>query len=145
MQWEFWSNSNDMCGPVCDVQKEFIKARHRLCGACSCTLERDRWMLVCIAAWIDALPTAPQEFQPVAMEFEQQGWTKFTPHYLVWVCPDSYHQSAECRSQCIRQGRYCTPDPDGDIQKGYSGKDIVQARLFAAGARCSVGQSAAGL
>ena len=24
--WEFWSNSNDMCGPVCDVQKEFIKA-----------------------------------------------------------------------------------------------------------------------
>lgn len=23
--WEFWSNSNDMCGPVCDVQKEFIK------------------------------------------------------------------------------------------------------------------------
>ena len=63
------------------------------------------------------------------MEFEQQGWTKFTPHYLVWVCPDSYHQSAECKSQCIRQGRYCTPDPDGDIEKGYSGKDIVQARL----------------
>ncbi len=70
-----------------------------------------------------------QEFQPVAMEFEQQGWTRFTPHYLVWVCPDSYHQSAECVSQCIRQGRYCTPDPDGDIQKGYSGKDIVQARF----------------
>ena len=26
VNWEFWSNSNDMCGPVCDVQKEFIKA-----------------------------------------------------------------------------------------------------------------------
>ena len=64
----------------------------------------------------------------MATEFEKQGWTKFTPHYLVWVCPDSYHKSDECRSQCIRQGRYCTPDPDGDIAKGYSGKDIVQAR-----------------
>ena len=54
----------------------------------------------------------------MATEFEKQGWTKFTPHYLVWVCPDSYHQSAECQSQCIRQGRYCTPDPDGDIRQG---------------------------
>ena len=25
MSWEFWTNSNDQCGPVCDVQKEFIK------------------------------------------------------------------------------------------------------------------------
>lgn len=53
---------------------------------------------------------------------------RFTPHYLVWVCPASYHKSEECRSQCIRQGRYCTPDPDGDLAKGYSGADIVQVR-----------------
>jgi hypothetical protein len=25
VEWEFWTNSNDMCGAVCDVQKEFIK------------------------------------------------------------------------------------------------------------------------
>ena len=25
VEWEFWSNSNDQCGAVCDVQKEFIK------------------------------------------------------------------------------------------------------------------------
>ena len=25
VSWEFWSNSNDQCGPLCDVQKEFIK------------------------------------------------------------------------------------------------------------------------
>lgn len=25
VSWEFWTNSNDQCGPVCDVQKEFIK------------------------------------------------------------------------------------------------------------------------
>ena len=27
VEWEFWTNSNDMCGAVCDVQKEFIKVR----------------------------------------------------------------------------------------------------------------------
>ena len=25
VSWEFWTNSNDQCGPVCDVQKDFIK------------------------------------------------------------------------------------------------------------------------
>ena len=25
VEWEFWTNSNDQCGAVCDVQKEFIK------------------------------------------------------------------------------------------------------------------------
>lgn len=69
-----------------------------------------------------------QEFAPVAKDFQENKWVKFTPHYLVWVCPDSYHKSDECRSQCIRQGRYCTPDPDGDLAKGYSGADIVQVR-----------------
>lgn len=27
VEWEFWTNSNDMCGAVCDVQREFIKVR----------------------------------------------------------------------------------------------------------------------
>ena len=25
VNWEFWTNSNDMCGAVCNVQREFIK------------------------------------------------------------------------------------------------------------------------
>ena len=25
VEWEFWTNSNDQCGAVCDMQKEFIK------------------------------------------------------------------------------------------------------------------------
>ena len=25
VNWEFWTNSNDQCGAVCNVQKEFIK------------------------------------------------------------------------------------------------------------------------
>ncbi len=76
----------------------------------------------------------------MAKDFQQHKWVQFTPHYLVWVCPDSYHRSEECRSQCIRQGRYCTPDPDGDLEKGYSGADIVQVL-----AACSLAASRAAL
>lgn len=94
VEWEFWTNSNDQCGPVCDVQRDFIKA-----------------------------------FVPVAKEFDQAGWTKFTPHYIVWTCPDAYRDSAECRSQCIHRGRYCAPDPDGSIAEGYSGAEVVQENL----------------
>lgn len=71
---------------------------------------------------------AGQEFAPVAKDFQVNKWVRFTPHYLVWVCPSSYSKSRECKSQCIRQGRYCTPDPDGDLTEGYSGSDIVQVR-----------------
>ncbi len=68
-----------------------------------------------------------QEYKHVARELEG-NWTEFTPHYIVWVCPEAYRDSDECKSQCIHQGRYCTPDPDGDLTAGYSGADIVQAR-----------------
>lgn len=29
VEWEFWTNSNDQCGAVCDVQKEFIKVSNQ--------------------------------------------------------------------------------------------------------------------
>lgn len=66
-----------------------------------------------------------QDFAPVARQLEG-NYTQFAPHYIVWVCPDTYRDSDECNSQCIHKGRYCTPDPDGDLNEGYSGKDIVQ-------------------
>jgi hypothetical protein len=59
VEWEFWSNSNDQCGAVCDVQKEFVK-----------------------------------EFVPAARQLEG-NWTKFTPHYIVWVCPSAYRVRKE--------------------------------------------------
>ncbi|KAK9804195.1 hypothetical protein WJX72_000406 [[Myrmecia] bisecta] len=93
VSWEFWTNSNDQCGPVCDVQRDFIR-----------------------------------EFVPVAKELEK-NWTTFTPHYIVWVCPPAYRDSQECVTQCIHKGRYCTPDPDGDLLAGFSGADIVQENL----------------
>lgn len=94
VEWEFWTNSNDQCGALCDVQKEFIK-----------------------------------DFSPIARQLEEGNHTLFTPHYIVWVCPDTYRDSEECKSQCIHHGRYCTPDPDGDLGEGYSGKDIVQENI----------------
>ena len=63
---------------------------------------------------------------PPPQEFDSKGWTTFAPHYIVWTCPAAYRSSAECASQCIRHGRYCSPDPDGDMHKGYSGADVVQ-------------------
>lgn len=38
VHWEFWSNANDMCGPVCDVQKSFMKAS----PAVSCPLKQTK-------------------------------------------------------------------------------------------------------
>ena len=81
----------------------------------------------CLACLADAARLSLQEFVPVARELEG-NWTRFTPHYIVWVCPESYRASDECQSQCIHNGRYCTPDPDGDLEAGYSGRDIVQVR-----------------
>ncbi|KAK9795904.1 hypothetical protein WJX73_006236 [Symbiochloris irregularis] len=94
VSWEFWTNSNDQCGPICDVQKEFIK-----------------------------------EFVPVAHELEHGNWTRFTPHFILWICPISDRNTPECSSQCIHQGRYCSPDPDGDLHDGYTGKEVVQENL----------------
>ncbi len=71
------------------------------------------------------------------MARELEGnWTTFTPHYIVWVCPDVYRSSDECQQQCIHNGRYCTPDPDGDLMAGYSGKDVVQVLAYPM-SRCS--------
>lgn len=53
----------------------------------------------------------------------------FAPHYLVWDCPVPSLSSPTCRSQCIRRGRYCAPDPDGDQWEGYTGAQVVEENL----------------
>ena len=67
-----------------------------------------------------------QEFVPAAKELEQGNWTRFTPHYMVSPCPPMYQGSAACSSQCVQDGKYCAPDPDGSILEGYSGAEVVQ-------------------
>ncbi|MEW5305678.1 MAG: hypothetical protein WDW36_008204 [Sanguina aurantia] len=65
---------------------------------------------------------------PIAQALQSSNATVFTPHYMVWNCPENYTQTPECVSECINNGRYCSPDPDLDpaaISTGYSGKDVV--------------------
>ena len=65
----------------------------------------------------------------MATSLEQGGYTQFTPHYVTWLCPPEYINDPACVSQCINNGRYCCPDPDDDLQHGYSGRDVVIENL----------------
>lgn len=94
VEYEFWTNSNDECGPKCDTQIDFVK-----------------------------------NFKGAAQILERKGYTRFTPHYITWYCPEEYISSTKCRSQCINHGRYCAPDPEQDFSKGYEGKDVVIQNL----------------
>ena len=70
-----------------------------------------------------------RDFSSVATSLEQGGYTQFTPHYVTWLCPPEYINDPACVSQCINNGRYCCPDPDDDLQHGYSGRDVVIENL----------------
>eukprot|EP00270_Netrium_digitus_P020198 TRINITY_DN8230_c0_g1_i1.p1 TRINITY_DN8230_c0_g1~~TRINITY_DN8230_c0_g1_i1.p1 ORF type:complete len:646 (+),score=135.92 TRINITY_DN8230_c0_g1_i1:41-1939(+) len=70
-----------------------------------------------------------RNFRGYAQTLEKGGYTQFTPHYITWYCPQSYIDSAQCRSQCINNGRYCAPDPEQDFNVGYDGKDVVVENL----------------
>eukprot|EP00199_Chlamydomonas_sp_CCMP681_P001122 CAMPEP_0119103792 /NCGR_PEP_ID=MMETSP1180-20130426/2167_1 /TAXON_ID=3052 ORGANISM="Chlamydomonas cf sp, Strain CCMP681" /NCGR_SAMPLE_ID=MMETSP1180 /ASSEMBLY_ACC=CAM_ASM_000741 /LENGTH=797 /DNA_ID=CAMNT_0007088383 /DNA_START=241 /DNA_END=2634 /DNA_ORIENTATION=+ len=61
----------------------------------------------------------------VARALEQTGQLVFSPHFLLWSCPEDYAQSDECKNECILNGTYCVPDPDGSLEQGYSGKDVL--------------------
>jgi hypothetical protein len=75
-----------------------------------------------------------RRFKGAAKALEQRGTVRFEPHYLIWVCQFGA-DSPECRSQCIRGGAYCCPDPDDDLQRGYSGADVLLMNLRALCAR----------
>lgn len=68
-------------------------------------------------------------FKGYAITLEQGKYTLFTPHYITWYCPQSYLDSQQCKSQCINNGRYCAPDPEGDFDRGYEGRDVVLENL----------------
>ena len=66
-----------------------------------------------------------KDFAPIAQILEQNSWTKFTPHYMMWTCPLRYRNTSLCDNLCIEGGEYCAPDPEEDEEKGYDGKDVV--------------------
>ncbi|BBN17312.1 hypothetical protein MPTK1_7g13540 [Marchantia polymorpha subsp. ruderalis] len=70
-----------------------------------------------------------QSFRGVAQNLEKGGYTVFTPHYIVWFCPPKFTESKECKSQCLNNGRYCSPDPEDNFESGYEGKDVVTENL----------------
>ncbi len=43
---------------------------------------------------------------PIVSRFETEapGKVSFSPHYLVWMCPDTYLGTPECNSQCLMNG-----------------------------------------
>ena len=77
----------------------------------------------------DQLKEFESSFASTAQALEKGGYTQFTPHYVTWLCPDHFKETKECKSQCINHGRYCAPDPDDDLTKGYDGKDVVGENL----------------
>lgn len=70
-----------------------------------------------------------RHFKGNAQILEKGGYTQFTPHYITWYCPQAFVESTQCKTQCINHGRYCAPDPEGNLDEGYQGKDVVFENL----------------
>lgn len=70
-----------------------------------------------------------QEVQRSCSDSRKRGYTRFTPHYITWYCPEAFLASRQCKSQCINWGRYYAPDSEQDFSRGYNGKDVVVQSL----------------
>lgn len=77
----------------------------------------------------DAQINFVKNFKGAAQILEKAGYTRFTPRYITWYCPEAFILSRQCLSQCINHGRYCAPDPEQDFSVGYDGKDVVLQNL----------------
>lgn len=70
-----------------------------------------------------------RDFQETALKLIDVA--AFTPHYYIYDgkalrCNDFY----DCGTQCVKtQGLYCGPDPDGDLDNGVTGADVVMENL----------------
>ena len=55
----------------------------------------------------------------------------FTPHYYVYdgIASGCHGSNTPCGNLCINNGRYCSTDPDNDVEAGLSGADIVKEIL----------------
>lgn len=65
---------------------------------------------------------------PYAQSLMAAGSLKFTPHYMLWSCPEEFLNTTQCQTECILNGTYCSPDPDDDPKQGYSGRDVLMVR-----------------
>jgi hypothetical protein len=71
-----------------------------------------------------------KDFAPVAAALGSKA--KLKVHYLVGdgrkVGCKPYGPFS-CSKQCTNNGRYCATDPDGDLDKGLDGQDIIEENL----------------
>lgn len=96
--------------------------------------ERVRWELWAdpmgeCGALCDRQRAFIKAFKDAGKELERQGLLDFSPHHLLWTCAGRGGSEADCAAQCVRGGAYCSPDPDDDIGKGYSGADVLRVRI----------------
>ena len=68
------------------------------------------------------------DLSPVITSLLRARVMTFTPHYITLQCGDNA-ETDFCRKQCINGGRYCQQDPDGSLDSGYSGADVVRDNL----------------
>lgn len=69
-----------------------------------------------------------QAFKPYIPYID--GVVDFTPHfYAIDGRAEGCATKFDCGSQCINGGFYCSSDPDGDMNVGISGADIVIENL----------------
>lgn len=72
-----------------------------------------------------------QTFREVAVALGQHA--QFTPHFYVYDgvfagCRGSDGEN-QCYNLCTNNGRYCSTDPDDDLDRGISGADVVTESL----------------
>eukprot|EP00591_Stephanopyxis_turris_P008548 CAMPEP_0195517022 /NCGR_PEP_ID=MMETSP0794_2-20130614/9514_1 /TAXON_ID=515487 /ORGANISM="Stephanopyxis turris, Strain CCMP 815" /LENGTH=536 /DNA_ID=CAMNT_0040645753 /DNA_START=62 /DNA_END=1672 /DNA_ORIENTATION=- len=72
-----------------------------------------------------------KSFKPAATALGSHAY--FTPHMYIHdgvkaLCRDRNGDEV-CGSLCTNQGRYCSTDPDGDLEKGISGSDVTKESL----------------
>lgn len=77
----------------------------------------------------NAIMSFLKAFHSDVENLEGGGFTKFQPHYLTYHCLDEYLDSRECKEQCLSRGQYCSTDPEDDLDRGYSGRDVVLENL----------------
>lgn len=68
-----------------------------------------------------------RDFQELAVDLSP--YTNFRPRYFIYDGAYRGCIGGACGSQCILNGRYCGPDPDGDLNNKISGADIVKENL----------------
>ena len=81
--------------------------------------------------WASPLQSSILDFKNQALAL--RGYASFTPHVHIYDgqlagCVDGQGRN-DCSTLCTNEGRYCAPDPDGDLEKDISGADIVKESL----------------